>query len=30
MQQPDNLRRVGGGEFLGLDEVPGDHYAEGK
>jgi hypothetical protein len=28
-QQPDDLLRVGGGEFVGLDEVPGDRDAEG-
>jgi hypothetical protein len=28
-QQPDDPRRVGGGEFVGLDEVPGDRDAEG-
>jgi len=28
-QQPDDLRRVGGGEFVGFDEVPGDRDAEG-
>src|SRR5580704_17170233 len=28
-QQADDLRRVGGGELVGFDEVPGDNDAEG-
>ena len=28
-QQLDDVRRVGGGEFVGFDEVPGDGDAEG-
>jgi hypothetical protein len=28
-QQLDDLRRVGAGELVGLDEVPGDREAEG-
>jgi len=28
-QQLNDVRRVGGGEFVGLDEVPGDRDAEG-
>ena len=28
-QQPDDLRRVRGSEFVGFDEVPGDRDAEG-
>jgi hypothetical protein len=27
--QLNDVRRVGGGEFVGLDEVPGDRDAEG-